>query len=67
VSKLDLQDGVMTNSVPGTSTAVVFIAEAQDHRGRQARRPSRQQGAISKILPVEDMLFLADGTWSTSS
>jgi DNA-directed RNA polymerase subunit beta (EC 2.7.7.6) len=41
--------------------------EAQDHRGRQARRRHGNKGVISKILPVEDMPFLADGPGRQSS
>ena len=41
----------------------VYGAEAQDHPGRQACRSPRQQGGvIAKILPVEDMPFMEDGT-----
>ena len=36
--------------------------EAQDHRGRQDGRPPRQQGRDRRILPVEDMPYLPDGT-----
>jgi DNA-directed RNA polymerase subunit beta len=36
--------------------------EAQAAAGRQDGRPSRQQGRHLRILPVEDMPFLEDGT-----
>ncbi len=36
--------------------------EAQDPARRQDGRPSRQQGRGSKIVPVEDMPYLEDGT-----
>jgi len=38
------------------------VAQKRKISRRQAGRPARQQGVISKILPIEDMPFQADGT-----